>query len=118
MTIPTATSTQPGQPRRAKSPAGRNPIAAAAAMDDSSQFMVKATAVNPRFAVRRPFLHGLATNIGTSVSMSALAAMTVKMMLTFVRNSRVVMQPLLARIVGGRLRSARDEILIFASDAG
>jgi hypothetical protein len=114
--MPVTISAHIGQPACASRPAGRSVIAAAAAIDASSQFERKESAVKPRFAARRPCFQGLARNIGTAVSSRAPRAMTVRMIEMLIKNSRAVIECL--QSIGSVERAgstATDEYLIFLS---
>src|SRR5262245_6880931 len=74
----------------AMSPAGRHDSARIAATDASNQFERNDNPVNARLADRLPRHAFAALNNGTIVSNNVPAAMIVRIMVTFVRNSRVV----------------------------
>src|SRR5262245_45566220 len=111
---PMTSSSQPGQPNCAKSPAGRSFSANTAASTASNQFAKNATAVKPRFAARRPPFHGLARAIGTAVSSNAPIAITLRMIVTLVRKSRALIgSSSLFRMLEGRSATDTDNYLIF-----
>jgi hypothetical protein len=64
-----------------------------AAIEAKSQFERNDTAVSPRLAFRRSRDRDAAEN-GTAISMSAAIAMMDKMIVTLVKNSRVVIDAL------------------------
>src|SRR6266566_4916947 len=108
-------SSHMGHPSRASRPVGRRDKAAVAATVASSQFDTNDNAVSPRFAPRLPRAHGLATNIGRAVSISAPMAMIVRMIVTLVRNSRAVMKCLPFAILEAASSATTDDYLIFLS---